>query len=502
MKTYRLHIVLFLILFLIAGNIQRIWAQPRQNEVRRELERLQIAIEQTQRLLSLMVDLRNNDFLHERMRTILNEYKLAQNFYHQRNLSKAKIHIEMAFQLLNQLQRQIKNHPVFRLKFKEKLDNIIREAEQATQQNPVPEAIRMLNRAKHFKQRALVSGLKGKPYAALEYFRLAQFFARQAIHISGRSVNIDKNSDQNLLNDTQSLLEESRAIVQKTGNKQLLRQLKILEDEFRDIKNKMDSEDSPFLIKRLKFLQKNIYRILDSTEKLPGREKERLNYELSSLRSALNDFENYQSVNNNPAFRQILRRARLLLRQIETHIAHREYGIAKQKLFLVNRLTMRLYRSMDKKPGTDPQQIRQQLEITRQNLQLAKSRIKDVPFHSDLIQLIEQQVQAIEHNAIPEGRYGEAAYRLNIANRLLLKLSQLNIQSKTQHFQMALVEQDLQRLSNLIHRLEKRGNLSEIEQTKLNVAKKIYSIAQKAFEQKRYPFANEMIAIAFSIITK
>lgn len=500
MKPHKNIIAILLVLLLASLSFSQ-----NPDKIKADLDRLNFAIQQAQQVVELITDFQMKKLVIDRIRLAEQEYQTALNFFNQRRMNLASAHIRLAFQILDSIQKQIRNQPVFRIKFKEQLDNLIQEAEHFVQQNPDPEAIRMLNRAKYFKRRALLFGREGKVYSAMEFYRLAIFFTKATIRLANPGKASDEKNWESRFRETQNLLEEAQALVRESGSPELSQRLRQLETELTNARNLHFKNKSLAANNRLLFVQRSLYRIIDAAERVPQTEKDRLESEYESLSVALQGLEEEFNETPSPLAQRMIQRLKTLMQQIRTNIHQQRWAIASQKLFLANRLIMKVFKLTQTQSLKEPESLAQQLEVTRQNYaELMKADFQSATDRS-IADLIRVEIESAE-KAMHQGKYAQAAVFLHTSNSLILKLYRSRYLQSQNRIDKETVRNELNRLGLLIQRIEgnKETDLPKrnLNDAAVDTARKLYQIAEKAFEEENYRMSHELIAVAFNLLTK
>ncbi|NIU02021.1 MAG: hypothetical protein GWN01_14265, partial [Nitrosopumilaceae archaeon] len=143
--------------------------------IEQELNRLRIIIDRTAAFVEMLP---NSDFkqvIIGDLQKANEEYTKAVEFANNHRYGLARLHIRLAYEHLKKIENLVKSHPLFKIKFRERLDIRIQQAEEIVQNNQNPEALHMLNRAKFFRQKAYLAFRSDQSFNALEYYRLALF---------------------------------------------------------------------------------------------------------------------------------------------------------------------------------------------------------------------------------------------------------------------------------------------------------------------------------------
>lgn len=200
-------------LFLMFGAVTGGWGQNRN--LNQNLITLKAIIERTYSMIQLLPQFPNNDVISEiqtKLQNARTAYEQAADFVRKRQNQNAVMAIAQAYGFLKQVEALMNQHPVFRIKYQEILDQQLQRAEELVNGQQDEEALYMLNRAKFFRRRAYDLFRQGKTYAAIEYYRLAIYFADQVPRVLGRrGGSSDREDWQKYYLDTEMLLERARS---------------------------------------------------------------------------------------------------------------------------------------------------------------------------------------------------------------------------------------------------------------------------------------------------
>lgn len=496
MKRLILNIlILFIVIFIRSG-----FAQDHQN-LQGELDRLRISIQKTAALINMLPNSDLKSRITIDLQKAESEYQTARTLVEQHKILLARVHIKAAYQFLLNIERIIKNHPAFKIKFRERLDLKIQQAEDAVSASQRNEAIFMLNRAKFFRQKAYMSFHENRPYAALEYYRLAIFFAEKAIQLSFTGRDLPVKDWRAFYTETQTLLERARNSAENSQNYQVIAMVQKAGKDLDEIERLYANGHKEQAKEKLRVLNRSLYRFIDLAENVPQRDVERLQIDLETLKLSLQSLEEDLSNVDSPAARQLFLRVSNLVRNIEMHINRNQPRMARQKMRLANRLIMRIYRLLQSQASSEPRQLEQQLSLAQQNYSELQHLAAENADSDDLIRLIDSNLRKAE-NAFRAENYLQAAYYLKIANVLILQVNRLSLRESSLGLKREKVRTDLKRLEDLLVRLEGGSMESNEMRIRYENAKKLYKIASKAFKDNQYYKCQELTKMAINLITK
>jgi hypothetical protein len=489
----------FVFLLIVAQSVVSI--AQNSSDIERELNRLQLVLQRTNNLITLIPDANLKLTLSNEFEKARNEFEKGKSFFNQRKFNLARSHIRFAYQYLRNIEKRIKNVPFLRIRFRERLDSRIQQAEELVQANPRNESLNMLNRAKFFRQKAYLSAQSDKSIAALEYSRLAIFFADKAIQFSTPDFQQTFRDWQNYYHETESLLNRAKNSVEIANNLQLQGMIQNASQELEQIREMYTKGKENSARQRLVAVNRSIYRILDLSENVPQKDHERLQIDLQTLKVSLQSMENEFHPNVAPATQHLYSRLNNLVMNIEKNIEINPPEMTRKKLVLANRMLLRIYRMLDEIDESQPNELNQQINQTQQNITEMRNSISSDHNLNDLLSLASSNLERSEI-AYNNQRYLESSNYLKIANNLLLKISRLKLSISSLERENERVKSDLDRLENLISNLSDSQNDDPDFQIRYENAKKLFQIAQSAYAENDLYRCSEITNMGINLITK
>lgn len=490
--------ILLLLLIFMAGLFTNNFAQHR-GSLEQELNRLKITINRTEAFINFLPDNDLKKTLLINLQKANEEYGKAVEFANSDRPVLARQHIKLAYQYLKEIESLVKNHPVFKIKFRERLDLKIQQAEEIVQASQKPDAMHMLNRAKFFRQKAYMSFRGDQSYNALEYYRLAVFFAEKAIQIADARTD-DIQDWRGLLSETEMLLERARQLADNTSNPQLQNMIEKSNREMQEIRTLYSDNQTNTAKRKLQILHRSLYRIIDIAEDIPLQDNDRLSVDIQTLKYTIQELENDLQEINSPAAKQLYRRASNLVRTIEANQRERNLLLARQRVLAANRLILQIYRVIENGSIDSPNELQHQIERTRQNLEELQSTDNSVSVAAELLNLIKTNLNNAE-KANSRGNRLQASFHLKMANRLILKFNRLRLLQSTTEMAKTSVESDLQRLEGLLNRIDSSKHADEDFSIRYENARKLYELAGRAFSENDFRLCHELTQMGIILIT-
>lgn len=469
--------------------------------VEQELNRLRTALD---RVTAFVDMLPGNDFKQSILLDLQKAdeaYRTAVEHARNRRYPLARTHIHSAYQFLRKIERLVKNHPVFRIKFRERLDIKIQQAEEIVQAHQNPEALHMLNRAKFFRQKAYLAFRNGQSYSALEYYRLALFFADKAIQTADGEIEDSGRDWGNLLSETEMLMERVRQLVEHSENALLPSMFQKANMQMSEIKRLYASKRIETANQKLMVLHRSLYRMIDLAEDVPQGEADRLKMDLEALRSSLQSLENDLRDIDSPAANRLHFRISDLIRKIERRLNEGNLALARQQLFAANRLMLNMYRLVSSQSLKSPDELQLQVERARHNFEELQNAANGKQLNPELLSLIRTNLDHAER-ANAEDNYLQASFYLRIANQLILKSNRMQLLQSSGDIETRSLESDLQRLEGLINRIDLTESSDQDFTIRYENSKRLFEIAKKAYAESNWELSKELTTTAINLITQ
>lgn len=489
----------FVILLISAFGLN-IFAQN-DRKIEQELNKLKLVLNRTSAFVDFLPQSDIRLIVLTDLQNANEEFRKAVDLANNNQLYLARVHIHLAYQYLKKIESLIKDHPIFRIKYRERLDSKIQQAEEIVQTSQNSEALHMLNRAKFFRQKAYLSFRNDQSYNALEYYRLAIFFADKAIQVAKSETDNMSRDWQDLLSETEMLIDRANQLVNELQNSQLQNMIVKANDEIQEIRRLYAAKRNNAANNKLLILHRSLYRIIDLAENIPQREGDRLSMDLETLKFTTQSLETDIESINSPAVNQLYFRVSNLVNNIENHIREGELALARQKIFLANRLILNIYRLIESKSTNSPDELNLQIERTKQNFSELQSSSANLSFSSELLRVIKTNLDYAE-NAMGEKNYIQASLYLKMANQLILKMNRLRLLQSMENVEKKSVEAELQRLESLINRINISQNPDQEFTIKYENSKRLYEIAQNAFSNNDLQLCQELTTMAINLITQ
>lgn len=476
------------------------------SDLQQELNKLQTAVERTVGMLHLLPDITDQNFkmtIEAKIKTLRDKLEEARHFAQNHQAVRARMAIRQAYSILSQIEVFIQQHPVLKIKYQEQLDRRIQRAEEVLENHRSREGLNLLNRAKFYRQKAFSLFREGRTFAAMEYYRLAMHFADEVLKLTDLQKSpTDEDHWRRLYLDTELLLERARTLVaQRDQSRQIHSLLTKAEIEMQEVRRLYERKNYTAAQQRLLTINRAVYRILDLAEDTPRDEIEKLRLDLQSLRLSLVNIDAELSRADLPAGKRLYHRAEMLANEVERLMHQGKIRLAQRNLFFANQILARLYRLLDSSTTDQPQQLEFQLARTEQNIAGLRSQRAEWDPDQKFVQMIESNFGKAR-SAFQGGDYPTAAVYLRLTNQLILQFNRMQLRDATSAVEKGIVQQELQRLADMLNRFEEGGNLDLEASVHYQNAKYLYQLAEKAFDENNWMISRELTQLAINLLTQ
>lgn len=472
----------------------------------RQLSRLKTSLEQVASIIRLFPDIGSNDvtpLIKQKFEEANEAYLQAEEFARNGMRRKARLAIAQGFVLLKQIEAIIKQHPFLRTNFQEQLDRRILQAEQLVNNNGDRQLISMLERAINLRQDAYRLFQQGRIRAAFEHYHSALVYATQIIQIASNQSDVRGDDElRKFYLDTQLLSERAATLIQgsPSAGQQWNNLHSRAEAELEDVKRLYEKKNYAAAYQKLVTINRLLYRIIDSIEKTPQTDGQRIIADLESLERSLLVVQEKLAENPQPAAESIYRSINNLARKTHRLINQNKLILARRNLSRANQLLLKLNNLMGGASGQQPQRINRKLASTKIELDKIKQNTASGMEAETLISLIEENYYNAEQ-AFQNGEFLKASFYLKIANRMILRYNRLQLNDTSQKVKQKGVERELQRLATLMSQIENE-KVDEERQIRYKNAQSLQQMAEDAYDRGEYAISKEYTKLAINLITK
>ncbi len=468
-------------------------AQQPPAKLQQEVRRLTYQVQLMENYIQLIQNPTIARQFKERLRIIRQEINIARQFIQQRKFRIAVEHLRNARTFLVQLEQIIIQRTRFQVQLRKGLDAAIRRAEKAVQQTQHHAARQLLEQAKVYRHRAIVAYRQQAIFQAIEYYRLAEYFAQNAIDLATRG---DENVRQ-LFQRTWVLFNDLQNASVATS-REFRQKLNVLRTQLKTIRQLLDegrTQEARKLLRRVIF---ELYRYLVAQK--PGTlDASEVMARWQAVQNNLRQIERRQGTN--PAvWNQLLQQAQRLSRQVQEALNRKEYRVAMKKMNLLVRLLYRMESMSTQQNGLktagDPRQVlEQELQDTRRLVEELRqtSETNASPYVQLLDQLLVQAEQLIQ-----QSQWVQASYVLKVVNQLMVKYYQVASTRGTNNADQQLAWQYLQRLRELVQKVSAERNAAQT----VRLSQEILRTAEQLYAQQQYEKAKALCEYGLRLLTR
>jgi len=471
--------------------------QPRIEEIERQLNRLEIKIQEARRFGELLRDQELRNIIQKASQ----EYTLARSAFSSQNYLVAVNHLKLGYFYLSQFYLRLQNNERFRQRFRERLDQKIQEAEQKISQSPNTEAARLINRAKYYRERAFQTFRNDQPEAMFRNYFIAIFFAESALRISSGQ-EIRNSADFNrYLEDSKELYNQVEELAASEADETIQKILRNARRELVNVQRLYDQDLYRQAFQKLQIVNRFLYRALDLLESSPASLSERLDIDLQLLEDRITDLRPDIELSQDEQVHKIFERALFLASKARDKYNTNDPMGARQNISLANRLLFQIHRRLNNTGQPLQSQLQNQIETAEMMLQSLKEKPIEDPYNQRLLQLLELNYLNAKQQ-FAKGNNQLALQYLQFFNRLAVKSNQLQTKFNQQDNQQAQIENSLERLKNMLENVPQEARQDSQQQAKYHNAEKLYEIARDACSNGNYEVCDQISRMAINLLTQ
>jgi len=473
------------------------WTQNthRLTSLERDLTRLKEKIQEAYHFVQLFPNTKIKEIILSAERQ-LNQ---AKNAIAAQQYLKARSHINIGFSILEKLYRELRNNPFIKVKFKERLDQIIREAEQIVLNSPNPEARTLLNRARYFRQKAFNMAGIGQSEAALKNYFLAIFFAENSIKSVQGKPNASIDNLERHFEDSKALMNQIKEMLGQKQDATINDILKRANEEFRQARRYYETRQNRKAYQQLQIVNRLLYRVLDLLEKDPHIKSERLLTEIELLEQSVAEFRNKIKQEKSDELMKLYERLSFLTRSIRQKYESGKIESAHKQLSVANRLLLQLQKRLDNKTNPVDVQIKNQLETAQYMLSTLEKETPNNPYYEPLLELLRKNWEKAKQ-AWKNNQTHLSIQHLKFFNNLSLKLDQMKTASEINIRQKQKILENFQRLEKLLNNPPNSLKDNEVFQSRYENAKRLYQIARSACQEENMTICWQITRMAIQLL--
>lgn len=387
-------------------------------------------------------------------------------------------------------------------RLQERLQELLRHAEQVVPASVNKEADRLLRMAKNNRQQGNRAAKVGDYRKTMEYYRVATFLAERAIDVAeGPKGNLrDRLSKER--ERFEELLERARSAALTSKDEKSKRLLRKAERQIGSIKDAINRGDLRLALSLYYSTTRLLLRVIDIAEGRHVSERERVVEEVEALSELITVIKDRfgESADRRIAF--LINRAEKLYFQAQKDVESERYMQAWQKIERARGLLERVVRGGRSEGIKLSDRAERELERLREdiNLLLDRSETAQRPIVKQLLSAAKLSADDAE-KWISAGRIRLALEAILAGNRMVLAAERAA--KPAQSTQPDLVRKELDKLDQALSEAKSdTESQSEIALGLLRQAEEMRNRAHIAFEKGQIRLAQEYTKIALDLVMK
>ncbi len=486
--------ILFILLLAVSGTEAQ--TGERIEEIQRQLIRLENKIQEAKHLARLL----NNPAVDRTVQQADENYQLARNAFQARQYLQAVQYIKISYGYLAQLYQAIKSNTLYRNRFRERLDKKIAEAEEAISGTDNPDALKMLNRARYYRQRAVQMLESDRPESVFRSYFIALYFAQNALKLATGSDFRDASDFRKYYEESFSLLNQVEEMAGNRPDEMVVSMIQRARNELENVERLYRQKQYRQAFVRLQVANRFLYRAMDILESNPAAMTDRLEFDLQLLRERINDLSADVDASSREDVRKLYERLLFISASASRKFDAGDMTAARRQLVLANKMIYQLHRQLNFGSDSNSEQLSEQLRTAEILVNTLRKRENRSQLYENLMNLLETNYDRAAA-AYRENNIQEAWIRIRIFNQLALSLNQLQVAGRADTRLEQQATEGLQRLEML---LEKSG--SDNGQNKANPrhenAQKLHDIARQACADGEYQQCLHISKLAIDLLTE
>ena len=490
-------IVTALTLFVVMNTIPATFAQNQRppewhlnqfNQRYKFAEEL-VAINNNQALLSLL----------QQARQLRDE---AANAFAKGQKQLALTKLTTASRLIDQIIRTALRDPLQRMR--DRLNELLQQAEQFVVGSGNMEAERLLRDAKNQKAKAVQAVLQQRYQAGLEHYRVATYLAQRAIDlVEGTITNLEERVTQEreryleLLTKAQDVVNSSRNPLAKKVLNQAIRQ-------GLGIRNALNRKDYALALDLYYSSTRLLLRAINIAEGQNLSVEEQAKEEVDRINDLIAYIEGQMQYNEDITSGILLRNAKDLHLRAQSDLRGGRYQGALQNVELAEGIIRRLARRLARPSAGLTERVQLELERLQTDLNAAMESNRAGENETALVLLEEaQKLYQRANSAFLRGQNLLSLELILVANKLLLA-SDRHLETVSEpEIEVAAIRLKLQRLDTVLDEMNKEiGQNSGPAYELLDQTKILRFSANEALQSGKYVLADNLIQIAIDLAYK
>ena len=414
-------------------------------------------------------------------------YQDAVSFLQQGKYNLAKIAYYRSLRQVEFAARIVLYKPAARAS--QRLNELMRRAEQAVNLSDNEDARYMLSKARAFQMKAEQAFKREKYIESQQYYRVSTYFARKALNMVSVNQRVSPSTDFEQY--YQNLTNLYKNMPKGEGSKEY----KILLQKARDFMKKArgfyEENDTKQAFMYLQISERMLHRALDLSQDTALGRKVNLRENLNSLRRYLDGIEHALLDNGNKNAERLLEKANQYLNSAQRDFEKGDYQAAQKKTMLIQRMAAKALRyTMDTQLPPETR-LKERYAEAKRLLQLRQQQIKDDDTNASGYLLQQADILLEEaKTAYDKGKGGEAYKKIQMALRFIN-------QSKF----LAEVHKRYQKDELRKHYERLAGTLTSLEEHENQKLKSVLPVLRRLLEKAKANIDSGNLAVAVQFLT-
>jgi HEPN domain-containing protein len=443
----------------------------------------------------------DNAQAHNLMAQARQELDIAEDLiFNQGKYVEARVHIFKARTLGNQAANIVLNQPINRLK--KQLDDIINRSETFASDMHSDEVRYLLNQAKKFRKLAYDALAAGRINKAQEYYRIAFYFADKSLILTNRNDKDLETQIAELKSNIDLLFTQAEEIISGDNRKRFNNLLNEAKKHYTEVINLLETDRVTLALKRLRLIEKLLYRIIDRVDRTSLNQKDRIENELYSMQAFLEAFESDVEENSNQRVKMFLDRAKNQYIDATNAYESGDIELAKNKINLCQRFASKAMQFIKTGSNYNVMDIESQLNDNIRLLELQKPKVEQS--NNNSIKKLHQEAEMLTYKALELYEQNNRKYafqHLQLSMRLMNRIQrQLEYSNMKNNVDKNEIRNRLKRVQTVLTKLEKNPKLQTQFQNELQQLTNLYNQVEIHIENQNYEIANEYIDYLFQQI--
>ena len=343
-------------------------------------------------------------------------YREAISFLQQGKFERAKIAYYRSLKQVEYAARVVLYKPAARAS--QRLNELMRRAEQAVSLSGNEDARYMLSKARAFQMKAEQAFKRERYIESQQYYRVSTYFARKALSMVSANKPLAPSTDFEQY--YKNLLNLYKNIPRHEGSKEYTVLLNKANDFMRKAREFYEKDDTRQAFMYLQISERMLHRALDLSQNTAAGRKAKLQDNLNSLRRYLDGIEQALSENENKNAERLLEKANQYLNSARRDFEKGDYQAAQKKTVLIQRMAAKALRYTTDKQMPADTRLKERYTEAKRLLQLRQQQIAaDQPGAAGF--LLQQADMLLEEakTAYEEGKSNEAYKKIQMALRFI-----------------------------------------------------------------------------------